>query len=1130
MIGVLMCSIVGHAQSTWLEIDSSEFTYDYQIIVLNGNEYYSATRTATNSVVIKRKDDYSATYSTVTNDATNSYGASAFKLINYQNALAIVFKDINGGLIVNKFNGTSFVQVGNFAFLPNVDYGFDVAVDPENQDIYLTSTSFGTGTTDVDVYKFTGLNWSQVVTAFNPPSSYLHKPQIHVVGTDVYLAFMQNEEFPVPLFVYKANKTNLSNATLAVHPVSGVLSEITSYKMKGEPNQLPFILSHNQNGNQEIRLSRLTATGSSDVSTLPLSSFYSPDFVMDVKGGAVSVMYTDEISPEVLSLFGKKWNGAAWESLADEPSVYSSSAWSLHMANAVNGNHTVAGYTRMNQGYDWGYTAISNHKPTLLSYQVAPICAIAGATNVSLFSSLRLQDLDFDKITISAVESTNNSVIAGSANLFISPVVSHDPSVSYRDFEIFASSIGSAGSTSLILIVTDGFEQISITISVTVFNPQIVSLPVTSFSACTNGDFVDLNELVLPFEGDFMYRAQLLPNGLFDPSNYSGSPNDVVRFIYTDGNGCATDYFISPELFYPSSIEVASTPSSCANSTGSAVLTIVEGSAPYEIYWSTGASDVYTLNDLASGAYFVNVLDANNCLSVAPAHIEASEISIQGTVTDVSCHGQATGSISLNITGADTPEMIIWSSGQSTSSISGLRAGVYDVWVKGESGCETFRSFTVNQPDKLATAFVTTTDPDCGASNGLLAPEIVGGITPYTYNWSTGASTSSLVGLPAGIYNLTVTDANSCTASFEYALNNQNAQSLTARVTQPSCGDQDGAIRVIPQSFWAVQSVVWSNSVLGFNNLDLSTGDFSCELTDWAGCKTFRKWKLGGKKPLRNEICLLTVDSATTTNLIVWEKVQNTGVDYYNIYRETSFAGQYMLIDTVQASNLSVFNDVVASPLHRSWRYRISAVDACGQEGPLSRQHKTIHLVTQQLSANEIKVYWDDYEGIEYGTLDLYRHTDEEGWQLLGSLPITQTSYLDTPTSLEGLDYMIEIVPDELCTAARAQDYNSSRSNKANGIFNPGEGTGDSNNSVVENSLLENVQIYPNPSNGLLYVSSESEDVINLSIFSTAGARVWEGEFFQTEMIDLSHVESGLYFVKLDVGGKTLTRKISIVR
>ena len=361
------------------------------------------------------------------------------------------------------------------------------------------------------------------------------------------------------------------------------------------------------------------------------------------------------------------------------------------------------------------------------------------------------------------------------------------------------------------------------------------------------------------------------------------------------------------------------------------------------------------------------------------------------------------------------------------------------------------------------------------------------------------------------------------------------------RIRKSLCGMSNGKIdiSVTPVTGELITGIQWSNGATTMDINNLMPGTYECTVSQSNGCEAVYEYNVGTARPLKPEICIVSVDSTTNTNLIVWEKsiLNPFDIEYYNIYRETSNAHEYKVIDTVHRSNISVFNDVVASPANRSWRYRISAVSSCGLESALSRSHKTIHLVTHK-NGGDVDIIWDNYEGFNYNSYDLLRKTSDDVWAViepniaLASLPF----HSDTPPTFNGLDYMIEVFPpggDCSATIGKAQDYNAARSNKPTSEFNPGDGTGDPNNSLSkEENENFTVALYPNPSNGIFEVAMNhtiSSTVLNMEVVDLNGKMIHQNEIQNgVNYINLQNIESGIYFVRLSDNSESETFRIVI--
>src|SRR4029077_1335171 len=109
------------------------------------------------------------------------------------------------------------------------------------------------------------------------------------------------------------------------------------------------------------------------------------------------------------------------------------------------------------------------------------------------------------------------------------------------------------------------------------------------------------------------------------------------------------------------------------------------------------------------------------------------------------------------------PYHYLWSTGATTDSISGLTGGIYSVIVTDSGGCQKTVYLQIQSPPQIVFN-QSVIGTGCGAgSTGSITTNVSGGKPPFSYLWSTGATTTSIPGLTAGTYTLTVTDSTGCT-------------------------------------------------------------------------------------------------------------------------------------------------------------------------------------------------------------------------------------------------------------------------------------------------------------------------------------------------------------------------------
>jgi hypothetical protein len=108
----------------------------------------------------------------------------------------------------------------------------------------------------------------------------------------------------------------------------------------------------------------------------------------------------------------------------------------------------------------------------------------------------------------------------------------------------------------------------------------------------------------------------------------------------------------------------------------------------------------------------------------------------------------------------------LWApSGGTGATASGLTAGTYTVTVTDSHGCTATHSYTITQPALLDATYGSSTNVTCaGFANGSATVNVSGGTPAYSYAWAPyGGNGPMATGLAAGVYTVTVTDANGCT-------------------------------------------------------------------------------------------------------------------------------------------------------------------------------------------------------------------------------------------------------------------------------------------------------------------------------------------------------------------------------
>ena len=337
--------------------------------------------------------------------------------------------------------------------------------------------------------------------------------------------------------------------------------------------------------------------------------------------------------------------------------------------------------------------------------------------------------------------------------------------------------------------------------------------------------------------------------------------NGLVQGTYcvtvTDINGCQADTCITLVDPVPLAATFTARDVLCfGDQNGQIIVTATPGTGTlgvngyeYAISGPGQTGNVFsnqnTWNNLAAGSYTVIVRDGNDCELILPIAInEPTQILIDSVqVTEPLCNGGADGQANAIASGGTPPYTYLWSDNQTTNPAINLAAGLYSVTVSDNNGCDRVQVFNIGEPTALS-ANITADSIDCfGGSSNATVTAIGGtpvGLTGYLYRWDNGATTQTVVGLPAGVHCVTITDDNACTLVECVTITQPSAPLvLSLSSSDPNCnGDTTGAATATAAGGTAPYSFVWSDGQTTATALNLGAGTYTVTATDANGCTT----------------------------------------------------------------------------------------------------------------------------------------------------------------------------------------------------------------------------------------------------------------------------------------------------
>ncbi len=247
--------------------------------------------------------------------------------------------------------------------------------------------------------------------------------------------------------------------------------------------------------------------------------------------------------------------------------------------------------------------------------------------------------------------------------------------------------------------------------------------------------------------------------------------------IFSDANDCQDTIVF--ELLQPDSIElevIRIEPQCYGDASGAIELLPTGGTPPFSYNWNTGDTS-NALSGLIAGTWEVILSDAQECNDTISILLEQPDsFSITYQAIDPSCFGFSDGQASVLVVGATPPYAYSWAHGGTDSIALDLAEGIYVLSLTDANACSDSIAIELVDPDSLDLEFeVLPATTPVSTDGNILIQSISGGTPPYTFLWSNDLVTQNLLGIQAGVYFCTITDANDCKYLYDFEVDFLNS-------------------------------------------------------------------------------------------------------------------------------------------------------------------------------------------------------------------------------------------------------------------------------------------------------------------------------------------------------------------
>ncbi len=518
----------------------------------------------------------------------------------------------------------------------------------------------------------------------------------------------------------------------------------------------------------------------------------------------------------------------------------------------------------------------------------------------------------------------------------------------------------------------------------------------------------------------------------------------------------------------------------------------------------------------------------------------------------------ATGSASVVTTNGTLASTYLWSNASTSASLTNIVAGTYTVTATDFNGCTATASPVVGASAVNIGASASSTNTICTASLGAAETGTTAGSSPFTYLWSTGATTFSISNLAAGTYLVTVTDNDGCTGTASATVSaTTTAITSTITSTATTCGANTGSATVTPTNGIANYSYVWNSGGTTDAITGLGAGGYQVTITDANGCSgtaTTNVTAPGGPSATQvttdvtcngaaNGAINVTTTGGTGTIIYLWNPTASTedisalpGGNYtltitdgnncsFTIAATVNEPAQLMLSETHNNVLCNGGND--------------GSIQVTSTGGTLPYTYNSLPLIGSNLTAGTYAVTVTDNNSCstsisvtvtEPTAVNAQANATDASSAVATDGSITISATGGTPTysynwnpNVSSTSTALSLVVGTYCVTVT--DNNSCTTTACGTV---------SFTSAIGNVSIDKVTLYPNPANNQIMIETNSANSkFSFSIFNIEGKLMTEQIISGGKItVDVKQLAEGFYSYQLKetVSGDKKTGKLQIQR